>query len=343
MPFDIIIKNAESSDFMHKEEFNTLPISVVEFLNYLSVIKNKSELTVLEYASDLRLFFKFLLSYRKITTESDFEKINISNIGLDLISTVTIQDAYAFLSYCRNERHNDAASRARKASSLRAYFKYMSVNTKQIDDNPMQELESPKTKKALPKYLTLDESINLLSSIDGKFKERDYCIITIFLNCGLRLSELVNLDYGDIRSDNSMRVTGKGNKERVIYLNDMCVKAINDYMKVRPVDGVKDKYALFLSSRKTRNSPKTVQHIVKTFLEKAGLGDQGFSTHKLRHTAATLMYQQGNVDVLLIKEILGHENLSTTEIYTHIVDSQLKDAVASNPLNKLSETKNSDK
>lgn len=329
---------------MHKNEFRILPVSVAEFLNYMSVIKNKSELTVLEYASDLRLFFKFLLMYRKkIDPDTEFDNIDISGIDLDMISTVSIQDAYAFLSYCRNERQNDAASRARKASALRAYFKYMSVNTKQIDENPMQELESPKAKKSLPKYLTLDESINLLSSIDGKFKERDYCIITIFLNCGLRLSELVNLNYGDIRSDNSMRVTGKGNKERIIYLNDMCVNAINEYMKVRPVDGVKDKHALFLSNRKTRISPKTVQHIVKTFLEKAGLGDQGFSTHKLRHTAATLMYQQGNVDVLLIKEILGHENLATTEIYTHIIDSQLREAVSSNPLNKLSKTKNTEK
>lgn len=325
---------------MHKDEFKTLPLSVVEFLNYMSVIKNKSELTVLEYASDLRLFFRYLLIYRKKVDENtDFDSIDISGIGLDMIETVSIQDAYAFLSYCRNARKNDAASRARKASALRAYFKYMSINTKQIDENPLQELESPKAKKALPKYLTLEESVSLLNSIDGKFKERDYCIIALFLNCGLRLSELVGLNYGDIRSDNSMRVTGKGNKERIIYLNDMCVNAIKDYMKVRPIEGVKDKNALFLSSRLSRISPKTVQHIVKTFLDKAGLGDQGFSTHKLRHTAATLMYQQGNVDVLLIKEILGHENLATTEIYTHIIDSQLKDAVASNPLNSLSKNK----
>ena len=329
---------------MHKEEFKTLPLSVIEFLNYMSIIKNKSELTVLEYASDLRLFFKFLLMYRKkVDSTTEFEKIDISKIDLDLISTVSIQDAYAFLSYCKTERKNDAASRARKASALRAYFKYMAVNTKQIEENPLQELESPKAKKSLPKYLTLEESLNLLNSIDGKFKERDYCIITLFLNCGLRLAELVGLNYGDIRSDNTLKVTGKGNKERVIYLNDMCVDAINEYMKVRPVEGVKDKNALFLSSRKTRISPKTVQYIVKTFLDKAGLGDQGFSTHKLRHTAATLMYQQGNVDVLLIKEILGHENLSTTEIYTHIVDSQLKDAVSSNPLNQLSKGKKIDK
>ena len=333
-----------SGDIMHKDEFSKLPISVVEFLNYMSIIKNKSELTVLEYASDLRLFFKFLLIFRKkVDSKIDFEQIDISGIDLEFIETVSIQDAYAFLSYCKTDRNNDAASRARKASALRAYFKYLSVNTGQIENNPMQELESPKAKKALPKYLTLDESINLLNCIDGKFKERDYCIIAIFLNCGLRLSELVNLNYGDIRSDNTMRVTGKGNKERIIYLNDMCINALNEYMKVRPIDGVKDKNALFLSSRKSRISPKTVQYIVKTFLEKAGLGDQGFSTHKLRHTAATLMYQQGNVDVLLIKEILGHENLSTTEIYTHIVDSQLKEAVSSNPLNKLSKGKKSDK
>ena len=325
---------------MHKEEFHSLPQTVIEFLNYLSVIKNKSELTVLEYASDLRLFFKFLLSYRKkVSSDISFDDIDISNIDIDLINTVSIQDAYAFLSYCRNERNNDSASRARKASALRAYFKYLAVNTKQIDENPMQELESPKIKKSLPKYLTLDESLDLLNCIDGKAKERDYCIICLFLNCGLRLSELVGLNLGDIRSDNSLRVTGKGNKERIIYLNDMCVQAINDYLKVRPVDGVKDKQALFLSNRKSRISAKTVQHLVKTFLEKAGLGDQGFSTHKLRHTAATLMYQQGHVDVLLIKEILGHENLATTEIYTHIVDSQLRDAVASNPLNKAKTSK----
>jgi site-specific recombinase XerD len=326
--------------FMKKEEFKELPESVIEFLNYLSAIKNKSKLTVLEYASDLRTFFRFLMSYRGLVDkDTEFDKIDISDIGLDLIKTVTIQDAYAFLSFCNSDRNNDSAARARKASSLRAYFKYMSIKTKQLDENPMQELESPKLKKSLPKYLTLDESIKLLNSIDGKNKERDYCIITLFLNCGLRLSELVSLNYNDIKDDKSMRVTGKGNKERTVYLNDMCIDAIKGYMKVRPVDGVKDKSALFLSSRKCRISPKTVQYIVKEFLDKSGLGDRGFSTHKLRHTAATLMYQQGDVDVLLIKEILGHENLSTTEIYTHIVDSQLKEAVASNPLNKNSKVK----
>ena len=321
---------------MHKEEFHTLPQSVIEFLNYLSVVRSKSELTVLEYASDLRLFFRFMLIYRGIVPkDTEFEKIDISFIDLDFIKTVKISDAYAFLSYCRSERKNDSASIARKVSSLRAFFKYLCVKMKQIPENPMEELESPKLKKALPKYLSLEESVRLLESIDGRDKERDYAIITLFLNCGLRLSELCSLNYTDIKSDGTMTVTGKGNKERTIYLNDMCVNAVKEYMKVRPVDGVKDKHALFLSNRKSRISPKTVQHIVEKFIEKSGLGDRGYSTHKLRHTAATLMYQKGGVDVLLIKDILGHENLATTEIYTHIVDEQLKDAVSSNPLNKL--------
>ena len=328
---------------MHKEEFHTLPQSVIEFLNYLSVVRSKSELTVLEYASDLRLFFRFMLIYRGIVpNDTEFEKIDISFIDLDFIKTVKISDAYAFLSYCRSERKNDSASIARKVSSLRAFFKYLCVKMKQIPENPMEELESPKLKKSLPKYLSLDESIQLLESIDGRDKERDYAIITLFLNCGLRLSELCSLNYTDIKSDGTMTVTGKGNKERTIYLNEMCVNAVKEYMKVRPVDGVKDKHALFLSNRKSRISPKTVQHIVEKFIEKSGLGDRGFSTHKLRHTAATLMYQKGGVDVLLIKDILGHENLATTEIYTHIVDEQLKDAVSSNPLNKLKGKKTSE-
>ena len=328
---------------MHKEEFQTLPQSVIEFLNYLSVVRSKSELTVLEYASDLRLFFRFMLVYRGIVAkDTEFEKIDISFIDLDFIKTVKISDAYAFLSYCRSERKNDSASIARKVSSLRAFFKYLCVKMKQIPENPMEELESPKLKKALPKYLSLEESIQLLESIDGRDKERDYAIITLFLNCGLRLSELCSLNYSDIKTDGTMTVTGKGNKERTIYLNEMCVNAVKEYMKVRPVDGVKDKHALFLSNRKSRISPKTVQHIVEKFIEKSGLGDRGYSTHKLRHTAATLMYQKGGVDVLLIKDILGHENLATTEIYTHIVDEQLKDAVSSNPLNKLKGKKTSE-
>ena len=204
-----------------------------------------------------------------------------------------------------------------------------------ISDNPMINLDAPKLKKSLPKYLTVDQAKQLLSCIEGKNRERDYCIITLFLNCGMRLSELVSLDYNRIIINDdtaTVVITGKGNKERTVYLNHACVAAINAYMRVRPKEGVVDKYALFLSNRLTRISPKTVQHMVDLYLEKAGLGGLGFSVHKLRHTAATLMYQTGQVDVLELKEILGHENLNTTQIYTHILNESLKKAVDANPL-----------
>ena len=200
-----------------------------------------------------------------------------------------------------------------------------------INPIPIKNLDIPKTKKSLPKYLKLDEAEKLLSVIEGKYKERDYAIITLFLNCGMRLSELVSIDYNDIKTDGTIVITGKGNKERTVYLNQACINAITAYLKVRPHDKVKDR-ALFLSSRNQRISNRSVQHIVETYIKKAGLGDRGLSVHKLRHTAATLMYQYGNVDVLLLKEILGHENLSTTEIYTHISDDATKKAVDSNPL-----------
>ncbi len=318
---------------MRRDDFDALPENVLDFLNYQSVVVSKSELTVLEYASDLRLFFKYMSYYKKLVKEDDPDKIDISFIKLDFIKKIRVSDAYSFLSYCKDERGNKSAAVSRKATSIRMFYRYLFENEK-ISENPMEKLKRPKTGKALPKYLTLEDSIKLLESVDGRHKERDYAMLTLFLNCGLRLSELCSLDYNQIKSNNTITVVGKGNKERTIYLNEMCIDAINGYMKVRPVDGVKDKNALFLSGRKSRISPKTVQHVVEKFLEKSGLGNQGYSTHKLRHTAATLMYQQGNVDVLLLKEILGHENLATTEIYTHIVDEQLKDAVAANPLNK---------
>ncbi len=321
---------------MKREDFDKLPQLVLEYIRYLDVVKNKSPLTVTEYASDLRTFFRFVLKSRGIASnEISYEDIDISKLDIDFMKSISLMDAYAFLSYCRSERENEVATRARKAVAVKRFFRYISVQLKLLDDNPMQELDSPKLRKSLPKYLTLEQSLDLLGCIDGKNKERDYCIITLFLNCGLRLSELVSLNYRFIRTDNTMKVIGKGNKERTIYLNEACIKSINRYMKVRPVDGVKDKDALFISRNMRRISPRTVENIVNIFLEKSGLGGQGYSVHKLRHTAATLMYQYGNVDILLIKEILGHENLSTTEIYTHIVDSQLKGAVDANPLSKV--------
>lgn len=321
---------------MRKEEFTALPLLVQQYLLYLEAIKGHSELSVLEYASDLRTFFRFMVRYKgMVKSDIPDEEIDISPIDIDFIKKITLNDAYSYLIYLKNERKNNETTRARRVISIRRFFIYLTDNLGLLESNPMKNLDIPKTKKSLPKYLTLEESEKLLSVIDGPYKERDYAIITLFLNCGMRLAELVSIDYNDIKDDGSLVITGKGNKERVIYLNNACIKAIADYMKKRPNDGVKDK-ALFLSSRNKRISPKTVQHIVYTNLDKAGLGDRGLSVHKLRHTAATLMYQYGNVDLLLLKEVLGHENLGTTEIYTHTTADAAKKAIASNPLNNES-------
>lgn len=324
---------------MRQEEFVTLPSLVRQYLNYLAAIKNKSQLTVLEYGSDLRMFFRFIAKSKGLCDNStEFDEINISMMSDEQICSVSLEDAYAFLYFCRTERMNDNNSRARKAVAIKRFYRYLEVNDK-IKENRIAFLESPQTKKSLPKYLTLEQSVKLLNSVDGKFKERDFCILTLFLNCGLRLSELVGINISHIKDDNTLVVLGKGNKERTVYLNKSCIDAINSYMAVRPADGLKDRDALFISNQKRRISNQGVQKIVEGCLARSGLDGLGFSTHKLRHTAATLMYQYGNVDPLQLKEILGHENLSTTEIYTHIHDDQLKQAVDSNPLNDPSNFK----
>ena len=307
-----------------------------EYLVYLQTIKGKSPKTIEEYFLDLRTFFRFLKIHRGIVpADSPFDEISISDIDLDLIRTVTLADAYEFMGYLIDDRQNNSSTRLRKASALRGFFNYICVKKHYIDEDPLKELETPKQKKSLPKYLTLEQSIQLLESVDGPHKERDYCIITLFLNCGLRLSELVGLNVSDIRPDRTARVVGKGNKERIIYLNDACINAIEAYLRVRPTDGLKDRNALFISNQKKRLSSVSVQKLVYKYLEKIGLDSQGYSCHKLRHTAATLMYQHGNVDIRVLKEILGHENLGTTEIYTHLNSEQMEDAAKSNPLAKV--------
>lgn len=312
---------------------STAPPLISDFLTYNEIVRGKSDKTVDEYFSDLRTFFRYLLFKNGVVDEENFDNADISLVTADMLNSLTLNDLYAFLVYCKNVRLNEAAARARKSSTLRSYFKYLHTNAGIVKTNPAEMLEMPKLKKSLPKYLDLEDSLKLLSAVDGPFKERDYCIMVLFLNCGLRLSELCSLNLSSIIG-NTLRVVGKGNKERQLYLNDACISAINDYMKVRPVDGVaaKDKDALFISSRKQRISNKTVQHIVKMNLEKAGLGEMGYSTHKLRHTAATLMYQSGGVDIRVIQSILGHENLGTTQIYTHIADKQVEAAADANPL-----------
>ena len=322
-----------------------MPARAKDFLNYQSIIKNRSATTVEQYCLDLRLFFKFMFcklnNISSALIENEDVTMDISVFDDNFYNTVTLGDAYEFLAYCRNERENKEKARARKVSSLRAFFKYLRMNGI-IEDNPMINLDSPKLSKNLPKYHNKEKKKKLLSVIDGANRGRDYCIVTLLLNCGMRLSELVSLDYNKITFDGdsaSIIITGKGSKQRTVYLNHACVAAINAYMRVRTKDGVKDRNALFLSNRHTRISPKTVQHMVDVYLEKAGFGGMGFSVHKLRHTAATLMYQTGKVDVLALKEILGHENLNTTQIYTHLLDEQLKKAVEANPLADINSNK----
>lgn len=243
------------------------------------------------------------------------------------------------MSFVSNNRSNSSYARARKVASLKSFFKYLTNKAKLIDKNPALELESPKIVKRLPRYLNIDESKQLLSSVDGQYSARDYAILTLFLNCGLRLSELVGINLNNIKN-NTLTVIGKGDKERMIPLNAACIQAIDNYKKVRPVEGVKDKNALFLSERKQRISKSTVQYIVKKYITSAGLDPKRYSTHKLRHTAATLMYRYGQVDIRSLQELLGHESISTTEIYTHLDEQQLRNAVDSNPLSNFDPNKN---
>lgn len=317
-------------------DYNELPEMISEFLMYLGTIKNKSQNTIKEYYLDLRTFFRFIKIKRGLVDSNiKFSDIDINDINVDIISSVTISDIYEFMNFTLTERSNSAKTRARKTSTLKTFYKYHTYKSLKLKTDPTQNLEAPKVKKSLPKYLTLEESLELLNAVDGKYKERDYCILTLFLNCGLRLSELTSLNINSFKSDNQMIVTGKGNKERIIYLNDACVTAIKDYKKVRPVNGIKDRNALFLSRQNNRISPKTVQAMVNKYLNKIGLDGAGYSVHKLRHTAATLMYQHGNVDIRVLQDILGHENLGTTEIYTHLSDSQMQKAANLNPLSKI--------
>jgi site-specific recombinase XerD len=317
-----------------------MPIILRDFLSYLQTIKGKSINTVKVYFYDLRVFFRFIKVHRNLVDKQlKFEEIDFCDVDIELIRTITLSDLYAFMSYVSNERDNSAYARARKVASIKSFFNYLYTKAKLINTNPANELESPKIIKRLPRYLNVEESKQLLSCVDiGTYSERDYAMLTLFLNCGMRLSELVGININDIKND-TLTVFGKGGKERSIPLNTACLDAIETYMKVRPVNGIKDKNALFISRRKQRISKESVQKIVKKYIKQAGLDPQRYSTHKLRHTAATLMYRYGKVDIRALQELLGHESISTTEIYTHLDKEQLKDAVDKNPLSTYNRNK----
>lgn len=314
-----------------------------EFLFYLQTIKGRSPSTVDEYFHDLRTFFRFIKIHKGLVSRgTEFSDISVDDVDLALVSSVTLTDGYEFMNYLDRVRNNSRTSRARKNTSIKSFYAFLTDKKGYLKENPLKNLDRPpqREKNPLPKYLTLEQSIELLNAAnteDNPFRERDYCILTFFLNCGMRLAELVGMNYTDIRSDHTAQIIGKGSKKRIIYLNDACMDAYSAYMTVRPADGVRaeDKYALFLSSRRRRISRETVQKLVYKYLEKIGLDAQGYSVHKLRHTAATLMYQHGNVDIRVLKDVLGHENLSTTEIYTHLDSSQIERAAKSNPLAKV--------
>ena len=324
-------------DFMKDYDPKLLPERVNEFLHHILVVKNASELTVNGYARDLRLLFEYIVAERRSISPGELGvNFDLSFIDDKFLSEITLKDIYSFLTYCAQERGNNPTTRKRKASSIRSFYKYISDNMKYVPSNPVSQLQIMAEKKRLPRYLTLEQSIDLLNAVDGPNKARDYCIITLFLNCGLRLAELVGLNLGDINFDErTITVIGKGSKQRRLYLNDACVDALKSYLAVRPVDGLKGdaRNALFVSRLKKRIGRQAVQLMVYRNLEKIGLDGQHYSVHKLRHTAATLLYQHSGVDVLVLKEMLGHENLSTTEIYTHVDDKRLRAAIESNPLN----------
>ena len=314
------------------------------FLDYSITILNKSPNSVKEYNYDLNIFLKYMKMHFNMTKETDFSKITIKDFSLQDLEKIEPEDILSFLSYLAINKNCKPATRARKISTIRIFFAYLVQKAKLIDKNPAQYIETPKKEKRIPKYLSLDDSKKLLDvTMDDSDEniERDYAIITLFLNCGLRLSELVGINIKNIDfNEYKLNVIGKGNKERTIYLNKACVNAINNYLEVRPKEGVKadnkkSQEALFLSKRHERISNRTVQYIVERELRKAGLDTSKYSTHKLRHTAATLMYQYGNVDIRALQELLGHESISTTEIYTHVNNEQVRNTIESNPLANL--------
>lgn len=322
-----------------------IPLILEDFLNYMETIKGSSPNTVKEYYFDLRTFLRFMKKRFKLVADVEFEEIAIEDIDLDFIKRIGIQDLHAYISYVDKSRDNGNRTKSRKVSSIRSFFNYLTLRVNLLDYNPAEGLESPKSESRHPSYLTLNEAENLLNVVQenkiDEYRIRDYAIIMLFLNCGLRLSELASIDLDSIKNKDTLSIIGKGNKERTVFLNEACIEAINNYLAIRPVE-TNDKKAMFISKRKNRMSNRAIQHMIDRYLEKAGLDTSIYSTHKLRHTAATLMYKYGNVDIRALQEILGHSSVATTQIYTHIDDDRLRSAIKSNPLAKRTSKKAED-
>lgn len=326
------------AELISASEFSSL---IQEYASYKLSIQGCSKKTVGEYLLDLRTFFRFLIARKRdIDPQSDeFTRIDVRGIGLPEIKEINAEDIYDFLFYTNQERGNQWAARSRKLSAIRSLYKYLVVRRHYLDHNPAADIDTPKPKKTLPKVLSLDEALRLLQAVENDrespYRVRDFAILTLFLNCGMRVSELVGINLADVDSEfRSIRVTGKGNKERIVYLNEACAQALAAYTEERKSPkyaAVRDR-ALFLSRLEQRMSVKTVQAMVYKYLERAGLEAKHYSVHKLRHTAATLMYQSGRVDVRVLKEILGHEQLNTTQIYTHVNNRNMEEAMTQNPL-----------
>ena len=327
---------------MNKDNLNDCPEFLQDFLFYMETIKGRSPRTVDGYYIDLRSFIRFLMIENNlVSADTDYKDIKIQSASFDLIKNATRIDAMRFLSEFQRNHDNEAKARSRKVSALRSFYKYLTVSSGKLSENPMLNLETPKLKKSLPKYLTLEQALELLTHIDTYFPERDFCIITLFLNCGMRVSELCGINTYDIR-DNQLKLLGKGNKERIVYLNNSCLNAIENYLKVlNSGEKIKrvDKNALFLNKFGKRISTRGVEQIVEQCLKQSGLDGMGISPHKLRHTAATILYQDAGVDIRVLKELLGHESLSTTEIYTHVSNRQIEEASNKSPLKNIKQPK----
>lgn len=325
------------------QTYQDCPQVLREFLSYHETIKGQSKRTVSEYYLDIRMFLRFVkLMRNELPVNTPLEDVPIKDVDLDFVRSISSTEVFDFLSFLANDRvpegsHDDpgigSAARARKLSAIKSFYNYLSVSTKQIKENPVKDIEFPKIRRSLPKYLTLEESTTLLKAVSGPNQKRDFAILMLFLNCGIRRSELVGLNLTDVYDDR-IRVVGKGNKERIVYMGSSCRKAIDEYLVERNKIVLSDNRALFGSRDKNRISVTAVHRLVKKHLLEAGMDSTQFSAHKLRHTAATLMLSNG-VDLKTLQEVLGHENLNTTQIYTHVESTELKIAAEANPLSKI--------